>query len=130
MPMYMARGMQICGGSQGCHVDRVMLQINTFKRVYGSDPSREGRGPQTIRLGALGGSKSLKKFLLEKKHSLHPLEAPKGALYEGHLQVTKWCAVRGYPLLTTVRRCGASRRLRVCLCSCPARLDPSRPSDP
>ena len=77
-----------------------------------------------------GSFAKLQKHLLEEKRNLHPLEAPKRALYEGDLRNPKWCAVRGYTLLTTVRGCGASRRLQICLCSCPARLDPSRPSDP
>ena len=121
---------QICGGSQGCHVDRVILQIKMFKRVYGSDPSGEGRGPETIRLGTLGGSKSLIKPLLEEKRSLHQTKAQNRACSEDDPRKPKRLAVRGYTLLTTVRGCGASRRLQICLCSCPARLDPSRPSDP
>ena len=55
-----------------------------------------------------GSFAKLQKHFLEEKHSLHPLEAPKGALYEGHLQVTKWCAVRGYPLLAAPE--GVERR--------------------
>ena len=76
-----------------------------------------------------GSFAKLRKHFFEEKRSLHHLETPKGAAFEDHPRVPKKLTVRGYPLLTTVRRCGASRRLRVCLCSCPARLDPSRPSD-
>ena len=77
-----------------------------------------------------GSFAELQNQFLEEVRGLRHLEALKRAYFEGDPRNPKWCAVRGYTLLTTVRGCGASRRLRVCLCSCPARLDPSRPSDP
>ena len=77
-----------------------------------------------------GSFAQLQEHFLEEKHSLHHLEALKRAYFEDTLRNPKKFAVRGYTLLTTVRGCGASRRLQICLCSCPARLYPSRPSDP
>ena len=77
-----------------------------------------------------GSFAQLQEHFLAEKRSLHLLEALKRTYFESTLRNPKKLAVRGNPLLTTVRGCGASRRLRVCLCSCPARLDPSRPSDP
>ena len=55
-----------------------------------------------------GSFAKLQKHFLEEKHSLHHLEAPKGALYEDDPRVPKKLTVRGNPLLAAPE--GVERR--------------------
>ena len=132
---------QICGGSQGCHVSNGFCghaagRAKSPKAWPGTVGTRRFT-VQTLPAMAMTPKPPVSE-LWSTPNAFSRAEtqvAPFGsfkkrAFCEGTPRNPKKLTVRGYPLLTTVRRCGASRRLRVCLCSCPARLYPSRPSDP
>ena len=55
-----------------------------------------------------GSFAQLQKHFLEEKHSLHHLEAPKGAVLKDHLRNPKKLTVRGNPLLAAPE--GVERR--------------------